>query len=97
MGFSRQEYWSGLPFPPPGDLPNPGIKLRSPALQVDSVPAEPPGKTSLIIALTSEMGKNYVMYSEHLEHYTLNKRSVKVNIIGIYCLVGKSFEGMFFV
>ena len=35
MGFSRQEYWSGLPFPSPGDLPNPGIKLRSPTLEVD--------------------------------------------------------------
>ena len=44
MGFSRQEDWSGLPCPPPGDLPNPGIKLRSPALQVDSLPSEPPGK-----------------------------------------------------
>ena len=38
MGFSRQESWSGLPFPPPGDLPDPGIKLGSPALQVDSLP-----------------------------------------------------------
>ena len=37
MGFSRQEYWSGLPFPSPGDLPNPGIKPTSPALQVDSL------------------------------------------------------------
>ena len=36
MGFSRQEYWSGLPGPPPGDLPNPGIKPRSPTLQADS-------------------------------------------------------------
>ena len=44
MGFSRQEYWSGWPFPSPGDLPNPGIKLRSPALQVDSLLSEPPGK-----------------------------------------------------
>ena len=43
MGFSRQEYWSGLPCPPPGDLPNPGIELRSPALKVDSLPSEPPG------------------------------------------------------
>ena len=43
-GFSRQEYWSGLPCPPPGDLPNPGIKPRFPALQVNSSPAEPPGK-----------------------------------------------------
>ena len=37
MGFSRQEYWSGLPYPPPGDLLNPGIESRSPALQVDSL------------------------------------------------------------
>ena len=40
MGFSRQEYWSGLPFLSPGDLPNPGIKPGSPALQVDSSPTE---------------------------------------------------------
>ena len=44
MGFSRQEYWSGLPFPPPGDLPNPGIKPGSPALQADPLLPEPPGK-----------------------------------------------------
>ena len=44
MGFSRQEYWSGLPCPPPGDLPDPGIESRSPALQVDSLLSEPPGK-----------------------------------------------------
>ena len=43
-GFSRQEYWSGLSFPSPGDLPNPGIELESPALQLDSLPSEPPGK-----------------------------------------------------
>ena len=43
MGFSRQENWSGLPCPPPGDLPNPGIEPRSPALQVDSLPSEPRG------------------------------------------------------
>ena len=42
--FSRQEYWSRWPFPSPRDLPNPGIKLSSPALQVDSLPTEPLGK-----------------------------------------------------
>ena len=44
MEFSRPEYWSGWPFPSPGDLPNLGIELGSPALQVDSLPAEPQGK-----------------------------------------------------
>ena len=44
MGFSRQEYWSGLPFPSPGDLPDPGIELWSHALQADALTSEPPGK-----------------------------------------------------
>ena len=44
MAFSRQEYWNGLPFPSPGDLPDPGIKPRSPALQADSLPTEIRGK-----------------------------------------------------
>ena len=44
MEFSRQEYWSGLPFPSPGDLSDPGIQLISSALQVDSLSSEPPGK-----------------------------------------------------
>ena len=44
MGFPRQEPWSGLPFPSPGDLPNPVVEPRRPTLQVDSSPAEPPGK-----------------------------------------------------
>ena len=44
MGFSRQEYWSGLPFPSPGDLPHPGIEPRSPTLQADALTSEPPGK-----------------------------------------------------
>ena len=44
MGFSRQEYWSGLPFPSLGYLPDPGIEPRSPALQADALTSEPPGK-----------------------------------------------------
>ena len=43
-GFSRQEYWSGLPFPSPGDLPNPRIEPRSPALEADALSSHPPGK-----------------------------------------------------
>ena len=44
MEISRQEYWSGLPFPSPGDLPDPGIEPGSPTLQADALPSEPPGK-----------------------------------------------------
>ena len=47
MEFSRQEYWSGLPFPSPGDLPNPGIESGSSTLQVDALPSEPPGKPTI--------------------------------------------------
>ena len=46
MGISKQEYWSGLPCPPPGDLPTLGIEPRSPALQEDSLLSEPPGKAT---------------------------------------------------
>ena len=49
MGFSRQEYWSGLPFPSPGDLPDPGIKPRSPALQADALTSEPPGNPKPVV------------------------------------------------
>ena len=53
MEFSRQEYWSGLPFPSPGDLPNPGIKSRSPALQADSLPLSHEGSPKLFLLLCS--------------------------------------------
>ena len=49
LGFSRQEYWSGLPFPSPGDLPNPGVKPKSPSLQADSLGTELPGKSYIFV------------------------------------------------
>ena len=60
MGFSRQEYWSGLPFPSPGDLPDPGIEPRPRALQADTLTSEPPGKplswlTPLIFFLSLQL------------------------------------------
>ena len=58
MGFSRQEYWSGLPFPSPGDLSNPGIKPGSPTLQVDSSPSETPNSMLKIW----KKKKNYLQY-----------------------------------
>ena len=59
MGFSRQEYWSGLPFPSPGNLPDPGIESRSPALQADSLLSEPPEK-----AYTLTLKINFTLESE---------------------------------
>ena len=64
MGFSRQEYWSELPFPSPGDLPDPRIKPRSPALQTDALPSKPPGKRDYKETWAS---KNWCFWSVVLE------------------------------
>ena len=53
LGFSRQAYGNGLPFPSPGDLPDAGIKSRSPALRADSLPSEPPGKLTTYHQITT--------------------------------------------
>ena len=60
MAFSRQEYLSGLPFPPPGNLPNPGMEPMSLALQADSLPSEPPGKPpgKAVSNPTLKLGRN---------------------------------------
>ena len=55
MGFSRQEYWSGLPFPSLGDLPDPGIEPRSPALEANALTSEPPGKPLVYIVIILEI------------------------------------------
>jgi len=57
MGFSRQEYWSGLPFPSPGDLPDSRIEPRSPTLQADTLPYEPSGKPELRRKSTRNVGR----------------------------------------
>ena len=62
MGFLRQEYWRELPFPSPGDLPNPGIQPRSPTLQADSLPFEPPGKL-IVFYYDSHHLPGYVIHS----------------------------------
>ena len=53
MEFSRQEYWSGLPFPSPGGLPDPGIEPRSPTVQADALPSEPAGKPRELVLTLS--------------------------------------------
>ena len=71
-GLSRQEYWGGLPYPPPGDLPNPEIKPRFPALPLDSLPTESPGKPSL--SYLTYNGKN--IEKEHIRMYTCQTLSI---------------------
>ncbi|CAI9174450.1 unnamed protein product [Rangifer tarandus platyrhynchus] len=61
-GISRQECWSGLPFPSPGDCPDPGIKPGSPALQADSLPSEPPGKLYYRLCILILSGNTYHKY-----------------------------------
>ena len=68
MGFSRQEYWSGLPFPSPGDLPNPGIEPWSPTLQSDALTSKPPGKPwdkrdHFLMKLASQLNKAIIWIS----------------------------------
>ena len=74
-GFSRQEYWSGLPFPSPGNLPDPGIEPRSPALQADALTSEPPGKLNMgdlgsipRLGQSHEEGKGYPLQYSGLEN-----------------------------
>ena len=63
--FSRQEYWSGLPRPPLGDLPNPGMAPWSPALQAYSLPSEPPGKPCKVTALGKMLHHSSVIIISH--------------------------------
>ena len=80
MEFSGQEYWSGLPFPSPGDLPDPGIEPGSPALQADSLPSEPPGKPPTVWTIifkkkkgkkTKEIQKLLLQLCQQLENLVL--------------------------
>ena len=82
IGFSRQEYWSGLPFPSPGHLPDPGNKPRSSALQTFSLPSEPPGKPELFkvsnnsfisVSLVSGMKAGRVVAQQVLLYERMNE------------------------
>ena len=76
MGFSRQEYWSGLPFPSPGDLPNLGIEPGSPALEADALTSEPPGKP------------RYWVLAEN-KHLTMRYRvAMQMQLLVIYSFIG---------
>ena len=80
--FSRQEYWSGLPFPSPEDLPNPGIKPGSPALQADALSSEPPGKPVILLGSKTEQIMQFIATWMDLDIITLSEvRKRKTNTI----------------
>ena len=83
MGFSRQGYWSGSPFPSPGDLPNPGIEPRSPALWADALPSEPPGR------LGAQVSVNY--------YGNFSKGTLRMDLSSIETLVGQGSDGGAFI
>ena len=69
MGFSRQEYWNGLPFPSPGHLPDPGIEARSPASLADSLPLSHPGKPNKYIETLKHIHIRTLIYIGALDAY----------------------------
>ena len=82
MGFSRREYQSGLPFPSPGDLPNPGVEPESPALRADALQSEPPGKSgkvmSLLFNMLSRLVIVFLLRRKHLLISWLQTRSAVI-------------------
>ena len=90
MGFSRQEYWSGFPFPSPGYLPDPGIKPRSPSLEADALTSEPPEKP---------IGPSYLaclIYNNFCYLVISDREAHKENLLKLYRQHVLSLESIFF-
>ena len=84
MGFLRQEYWSGLPFPSIGDLPDPRITPKSLALQADSLPAEPPGKPNQFLWNSLILYRIFQLILELSTLFRINKNRVYGKIIDVF-------------
>ena len=87
MGFSRQECWSGLPFPSPGALPDPGIEPRSPALQAGALPSEPPGKPRPIVVNNKNLSLYVHMHAKLLQSCLALCNPMDCVLIGIYVFI----------
>ena len=96
MGFPRQEYWSGEPYPSPGDLPDPGIEPMSAPLQADSWPSEPPGTlpyaltkshhllfSSWYISVYSKLSKINMLSYDLKKYQPVNQKTLAVNIVSL--------------
>ena len=77
MGFSRQEYWSGLPFPSPEDLPDPGIEPGSSALEADDLTSEPPGKLSQYMQKNQLTKFNIYSWQKNVSHLEIEEKKEK--------------------
>ena len=77
MGFSRQEYWSGEPIPSPGDLPDPGMEVGSPALQADSLPSEPPGKSKTMKGLILYLSRGATVFLRLPQYFSVGTFGLK--------------------
>ena len=75
MDFSRQEYWNGLPFPSPGNLPNAGIEPRYPAFQADSLPSEPPGRLHIYVNIFMNICSSSLKYFPHCSRIPTHLRN----------------------
>ena len=94
MGFSRQGYWSGLPFPSPGDLPNPETELRSPKLQVDSLPSEPLGKLLCSLRIHEYILEHSMYFSPILTLVSWLKRLIALTAFFVSCLAVIEFPSV---
>ena len=93
MEFSKQKYWSGLPFPSPGDLPDPGIKPRPPALQAEALPSEPPGKPLLPLGTGHHHSTFYFfMYQYFTPFYDSTVFHFKDIIFFIHSSINEHFD-----
>ena len=93
MGFYRQEYWSGLPFPSPEDLPNPGIEPRFPTLQADALTSEPPGASKVMLKILQARLHQYLNREPPDVQAGFRKgRGTRDQIANIHCIIEKVRE-----
>ena len=86
MGFSREEYWCGLPFPSPGDLPDPGIEPGSPTLQADALTSEPPAliKYKILLLLLEPSGSCLDLQIDRISQHLLDLHKKQLLCLGIF-------------
>ena len=94
MGFSRQKYWSGLPFPSPGDLPDPGIKPGSPALEADALTFEPPGSSvQFSCSVMSDSATPWIAARQASLSITISRSSLRLNVHRVRDAIQPSHPG----